>query len=269
MVSTMKNLFINFLLFTHILTSNGRMLKELKPVPRDPLPPPYSPPPREDISEVCVDDKCQPLTPAPYSDDAPDICEYEFIKKLKNTTSCYEDDCICDLTYVATLARLECIIPDDIMDRLEDCSSDGMEVLRETQDTCRQGRCVVDHERIAEFERQIDREEEDSKIVYYKNQTLAPPTIIYYEPYETGDDTMVTCFKGCGYDEDDICEIDMKVLHTNCTTVDTCDLDQLKEQIYDTCEINQLDGDIDLGDLSSSTSMIMSMMSILLVLVMN
>ena len=283
----MKNLFVNFLLFTHILTSNGRMLKELIPVPedskeppRDPLPPPYPPPPREDISEVCVDGKCQSPTPAPYSDDTPDICDYEFIKKLKNTTSCYEDDCVCDLMYVTTLSRLECVIPEDIMDRLEDCRSEGMEVLRETQDTCRQGQCVIDHERIAEFERQIDHEKEDydRETDYGKpdhgkpkplNQTLAPPVEIDYEPYEIGD-MIVTCFKGCGYDEDDLCEIDVKVLRTNCTTtVDTCDLDQLKEQIYEKCAINQVDGALGFDGFSSSASMIMGMMSILLVLAMN
>jgi hypothetical protein len=267
----MMNKFVNFLLFTHILTSNGRMLEELIPVPedskeplRDPLPLPLPPPPpREDISEVCVDGKCQTPTP--------DICDYEFIKKLKNTTSCYEDDCVCDLMYITTLSRLECVIPEDIMGRLEDCRSEGMEVLRETQDTCRQGQCVIDHERIAEFERQIDHEKEDydRETDYGKpkplNQTLAPPVEIDYEPYEIGD-MIVTCFRGCGYDEDDLCEIDVKVLRTNCTTtVDTCDLDQLKDQIYEKCEI----GALGFGGFSSSASMIMGMMSILLVLAMN
>jgi hypothetical protein len=197
--------------------------------------------------------------------------------------------------YVTTLSRLECVIPEDIMDRLEDCRSEGMEVLRETQDTCRQGQCVIDHERIAEFERQIDREKGDYNLEtdYVKskplNQSITPPVEIDYdretdyvkpkplnqtlappvEPYEIGD-MIVTCFKGCGYDEDDLCEIDMKVLRTNCTTaLDTCDLDQLTYRIYEKCAINQVDGALDFDDFSSSASMIMGMMSILLVLAMN
>ena len=224
------------------------------------------------------------FAPCPIKEDEILRCEDWMIGSLKQRVknSRCVDDCDCISMFVTSLASLQCVIPDQIMETVENsheiyhhCKDretgeslikPRQELLRDTQNTCRNARCEMRPEIINNFEEKDSKfrgetDMYDSTVIGMeedKNQPDRDVDVIFEKNLQVRD-LMNECLPGCdGALDQSMCEIVERVRSKNCTVVE-CDVDprDVEKEILSSCvdkKVESVDMMADFGGFGSSPS---------------
>ncbi|MDA9846977.1 hypothetical protein N9C10_03525 [Flavobacteriaceae bacterium] len=257
---------------------------------RSPSPPPPPPPIKtdyctEDIMECwdgstvrripergCVFSQC-PVKP--QEDDGVLFCDDFIIEKYKEQVkeSRCIDDCDCISMYITSLASLECIISDKEMKRIEishesyhHCTDDQtgesfieprQELLRNTQNTCRNGQCEIEPQTITDFEKEDedkrDKAEQIGEVSDYDGVIITVINVeedlkptkepvrdvdVILEENTNVRDLIKECLPDCdGSLDQSMCEIAERVMTKNCTIVCDSVSHDVEQDILKNCEM--------------------------------
>jgi hypothetical protein len=182
------------------------------------------------------------------------------------------DDCDCISMFITSLSSLECVIPDSIMEVMENsreiyhhCKDEKtgeslikprQDLLLDTQDTCRRSDCEIHPEIINDFEEKDAAKRDEAERNYEvtddgvmttvinveeglkeKRQPVRDVDVIFEENTHTRD-LIQKCLPDCdGTLDQSICEIAERVMTNNCTVV--CDVDsrEVEKEILTNCDM--------------------------------
>ena len=204
--------------------------------------------------------------PCPLRPSEVEVCDEKILTDTKEhvANGLCMDGCDCMREHITSLARLSCVIPDDIMEKIElkdpviskcDDIQERKNLLRDTQNECRSGMCELRTDEIDDLERHDDE--------------VRKETELEVEPVRDVDDIQkeseevrhieADCLVDCDYDGD-VCSIlkqdrnSTERLMKECG--DRCDAREIKEKLYESCskmDRNTIDAAMDFyGDESSA-----------------